>query len=104
MSPDWIKKKKAIINPKSEDDKCFQYTATVTLNYYEIKWNLDRISNIIPVINKYYWEETTYLSKLGDWKMFEKNNPVIAFKILYTKEKKYFQLLFQNITQPVKKQ
>ena len=26
-SPDWIKKKKATINPKSTDDKCFQYAA-----------------------------------------------------------------------------
>ena len=32
-SPDWRKKKKAIINPKNEDDKCFQYAATVALNY-----------------------------------------------------------------------
>ena len=35
--PDWIKKKKATINPKNTDDKCFQYTATVALNYEEIK-------------------------------------------------------------------
>ena len=32
VSSDWIKKKKATINPKSEDDKCFQYAATVALN------------------------------------------------------------------------
>ena len=32
-SPGWRKKKKAIINPKNEDDKCFQYAATVALNY-----------------------------------------------------------------------
>ena len=36
-SPDWIKKKKATINPKNEDDKCFQYAATVALNHEEIK-------------------------------------------------------------------
>ena len=28
-----VKKKKAIINPKNNDDKCFQYTLTVTLNH-----------------------------------------------------------------------
>ena len=38
-SPDWIKKKKAAINPKNNDNKCFQYAATVVLNYEEIKWN-----------------------------------------------------------------
>ena len=38
-SPDWIKKKKATINPKNKGDKCFQYRTTVALNYGEVKWN-----------------------------------------------------------------
>ena len=50
-SPDWIKK--ATINPKNTDDKCFQYAAAVTLNYEEIKWNPERVSNIKPFIHKY---------------------------------------------------
>ena len=41
-SPDSIKKKKATINPKFTDDKCFQYMINVALNYYEIKWNPER--------------------------------------------------------------
>ena len=36
-SPDWIKHKKVIINPESKDNKCFQYAATVPLDYREIK-------------------------------------------------------------------
>ena len=32
-SPKWLKNKKATINPKNNDDKCFQYTLTITLNY-----------------------------------------------------------------------
>ena len=36
-SPDWIKKKKAKMNPKNEDDKCFQYAITVALNHDEIE-------------------------------------------------------------------
>ena len=35
-SPDWIKNIKATINPKHEDDKYFQYAATVALKYEEI--------------------------------------------------------------------
>ena len=31
-SPDWIKNKKATINPKNTDDKYFQYVVTVALN------------------------------------------------------------------------
>ena len=35
-SPDWIRNKKAIINPINEDDKCFQYAATVVLDHEKI--------------------------------------------------------------------
>ena len=101
-SPDWIKKKKAAINPKNKDNKCFQYAATVVLNYEEIKWNPERVSNIKPFVNKDNWEEMSYPSKIDDWKTFEKNNPTIALNSMYTEEKKYFQLAFQIITQPVK--
>ena len=34
--PDWIKNEKAKIYPINDDDKCFQYAATVPLNYEEI--------------------------------------------------------------------
>ena len=40
-SPDWIKNKKATINPSNKKDKkCFQYTVTVALNSEEIKNDL----------------------------------------------------------------
>ena len=52
-SPDWIKNKKATINPKNEDDKCFQCAATVALNYEETVLHPE---NIKPFINKYDWE------------------------------------------------
>ena len=32
-SPNWIKKKKATVNPENKDDKCFHYAVTVLLNY-----------------------------------------------------------------------
>ena len=37
-SPDWIKNKKATINPiNKKDNKSFQYAVTVALNYEKIK-------------------------------------------------------------------
>ena len=50
-SPDWIKKKKTTINPKNKDDKCFESAVTIALNYEEINWNPERVSNIKPFIN-----------------------------------------------------
>ena len=46
-SPDWIKNKKATINPiKRKDNKCFQYAVTVTLNHEEIGKPPERITKI----------------------------------------------------------
>ena len=53
-SPDWIKNKKAIINPiNKKGNKCFQYTITVVLNHEEIEKYPQRITKIKPFINKY---------------------------------------------------
>ena len=84
---DWIKKKKVTINQKNTDDKCFQYAANVALNYEEIKWNPEGVSDIKPFINEYNWEGINYPSRLDDWKQFEKNNLTIALNILYIKKK-----------------
>ena len=32
-SPEWLKNKKATINPTNNDGKCFQYALTVALNF-----------------------------------------------------------------------
>ena len=72
------KKEKATINPENKVDKCFHYAGTVALNYEEIKWNPERVSNIKPFINKYEWNGINYPSKIDYWKTFEKNNQAIA--------------------------
>ena len=36
-SPECLKNKKATINPKNNDDKCFQYALTAALNHEQIK-------------------------------------------------------------------
>ena len=44
-----MKNKKTTINPKNEDNK---YAAAVALNYEEIEWNTERVSDIKPFLNK----------------------------------------------------
>ena len=56
-SPDWIKNKKATINPKNtKDNKCFQYAITIALNDKEIGKDPQRISKIKPFIDNYNWK------------------------------------------------
>ena len=56
----WIEKKKPTLNLKNKNDKCFQYVVTVVLNYEEIKWNPERVSNIKPFTNKYKSKGISY--------------------------------------------
>ena len=79
-SPQWLKNKKSTINPKNNDDKCFQYAVTLPLNLNSIDNHPERISKIKPFINKYNWKDIPAMSK--DWKRFESNNE-IALNILY---------------------
>ena len=39
-SPEWLKNKKATINPKNNDDNCFQYALTAALNHENIEKTL----------------------------------------------------------------
>ena len=92
-SPDWIKTKKATINPiNKKDNKCFQYAKTVTLNRKEIKTDSQRITKLKPFINKYIWEGINFPSEKDDWKKFEKNIVTIALNILYGKKEKIYLL------------
>ena len=63
------------MNPKNNDDKCFQYALTIALNYQNIKKVPPRTSKITTFIDQYNWKEI-------DWKNFELNNKSIAFNVL----------------------
>ena len=41
-SPKWLKDKKSTINPKNNDDKCFQYAVTLALNIDRTKKDTTR--------------------------------------------------------------
>ena len=62
----WLKNKKVTINPTNNDDKCFQYVATVALNYQNIKNNSEIISKIKPFIDQYDWKEIDFPSYQKD--------------------------------------
>ena len=52
-SAKWLKNKKATINPKNNDDNCFQYALIVALNYQKIKKDPQRISKTKYFIDQY---------------------------------------------------
>ena len=83
----WLRNKKATINPKNNNGKCFQYAITVGLNHKQIKKDLQRMRKIKPFFNQYNWKEKHFLSNKKDWKIFESNNKSLALNTLYVPDK-----------------
>ena len=81
-SPKWLKDKKSTINPKNNDDKCFQYAVTLALNLDNIDNHPERVSKIKPFINQYNWKDIDFPPTNKYWKKFALNNEV-ALNILY---------------------
>ena len=81
-SPEWLKNKRATINPKNDDDNCFQDAITVALNHQHIENHPERVSNIEPFINQYNQKGIDFSSHQKYWKKFEQNNKTIALNIL----------------------
>ena len=42
-SPKWLKDKKSTVNPKNNDHKCFQYAATLVLNFDNVNNHPEKI-------------------------------------------------------------
>ena len=101
-SPKWLKDKKSTINPKNNDDKCFQYVVTLALNLDKIKKDPQRVSKIKPFIEKYNWQDIDSPSTSKNWKKFECNNEA-ALNILYvpynTKKRNIADKSKNNLTQ-----
>ena len=88
-SPDWIKNKKATINPINKKyNKCFQYTVTVALNHKVIQKPSERITKTKPFISKYNWEGINFPSERDDWGKIKRNSQTIAPNVLYAKKEK----------------
>ena len=51
-----VKTKKATINPKNHDKKCFHYAITVALHHQDIKYSPERITKIKPFTDQYDWK------------------------------------------------
>ena len=71
-SPEWILNKKATMNPKNEDDCCFEYSIVVALHHKK-KYHPERISSIHHYFSyDYNWEGIEFPAGIKDCKRFEK--------------------------------
>ena len=78
-SLEWILNKRATINPKNKDNKCFQYSVTVALNHQNIENLPERISNIKHFIDNYNWKGIDFPAGIKDWKKLIKKLLLISY-------------------------
>ena len=77
--PEWIKSKKAVINPQKEDEECFKSAVIEALHH--------AISLLRSFENHYNWKGLEVPVSIKKIDKFEKNNPCMAVNVLFCKKK-----------------
>ena len=88
--PKEIQLKKAVINVKNTDQKCFRYSIESAL--LNLDKNKERQSNYNKPEFDYMFKDLEFPVKIPDIKIFEKNNPDLAINV-YTFVKNQFEKL-----------
>ena len=85
--PEWLKSKKAVINPQNKDEASFKWAVIEALHHEDIKHHPERISLLRPYENQYNWKGLEFPVSIKKIDKFEKNNPGIAVNMLFSKKK-----------------
>ena len=86
--PAKIKNKKAVINPKNEDNQCFKWCVVRALN--PVKKNSERITKeLIEQAKSLNWNGLKFPVGLKAIKIFENNNPSISINVFGYEEEVY---------------
>ena len=80
--PEKIKKKKAVINMKNEDNECFKWCVTRALN--KVDKNKERITQELrKQAKEFNWDGISFPMEVDKIDRFEKNNPKISIHVFY---------------------
>ena len=84
--PDWLARKKAIINPKNADQECFKWAVIAASRWEEINNNLERISKLARFERDFDWSGIGFPVSFKDIRKFELRNQ-ISINLLATEGK-----------------
>ena len=79
--PEFIQRKKAVINPQNDDFECFKWAVIASLHNSDIKFNPERVSNLKKFESNYDWLDLSFPTSLKKIKKFEFRNE-ITVKVL----------------------
>ena len=89
LLPDWLNKKKAIINPKNSDMECFKWAVITAMKWEEIDRDHQRVSKLKRYEGEFDWSGLEFPVSLRDINKFERNNE-IGVNILAIENKKIY--------------
>ena len=87
--PDWLACKKAIMNPKNEDQECFKWAVIAASRWEEISNNPERISKLKRFEANFDWSGIGFLVSIKDIKKFELKNQV-SINLLATEDRQIY--------------
>ena len=87
--PDWLAKKKAIINPRNSDLECFKWTVIAATKWEEIDRDCQRISKLRRYEKDFDWDGIEFPVRFRDIKRLESKNE-ITINILAVEDKKVY--------------
>ena len=102
--PEWLKSKKAVINPQNKDEECLKWAVDAALHHEDIQHHPERIILLRSYEKQYNWKGVEFPVSIKKIDKFEKNNPGIAVNVLFSNKKIqiYIQPAGQNVTLSVK--
>ena len=81
LLPNWSARRKAIINPQNDDEECFKWAVIAALEWSNIKFNPECMSNLRKFANNYDWSGLKFPVSMKDISVFETNN-IISVNVL----------------------
>ena len=82
--PNWIEKKKAIINPKNYDGLCFRWAVIAADKWMNIDSHPERVSNLMKFENDYDWSGIEFpVPKEFQWKTLVSLKLIIMFQLMF---------------------
>ena len=74
--PDWLSEKKAILNPKNLDMKCFKWSVIAALKWEEIDRDYQRVSKLRKYENEFDWSGMSFPVSTKDINKFKTRNRI----------------------------
>ena len=87
--PEWLANKKAIINPRNEDQECFKWAVIAASKCEEIDSHPERVSKLKRFEKDFDWSEIKFLVSVKDIRGFESKNR-ISINLLATEGKEIY--------------